>query len=107
MVKGLYMTGSSDEDVYCGVIKINTFRKSFFLGYINELEVAVTDVGNAWLHRFTKKKIYTVAKPRGVVKHIILYLQGLGLNPPPSPGHTPGKKCTARGIIVKSAAGNK
>ena len=45
------------------------------------------DVGNAWLHGFTKKKIYTVAKPRGVVRHIILYLQGLGFraHPPPHP----------------------
>ena len=88
------MIESSDEDVYCGVIKINTFRKSFFLGYINELEVAVMDVGNAWLHRFTKKKIYTVAKLRGVVRHIILYLQGLGFKshaPPPAPGIYPVK----------------
>ena len=47
------------------------------------------DVGNAWLHIFIKKKIYTVAKPRGVVKHIILYLQGLWFNPPP-PHPPPG-----------------
>ena len=43
MVKGLYMTGSNDEDVYCGVIKINNFRKAFFLGQINDLEVAVME----------------------------------------------------------------
>ena len=50
------------------------------------------DVGNAWLHRFTKKKIYTVAKPRGVVRHVILYLQVFGFKShPPPPGHTPGK----------------
>ena len=41
------MTGSRDEDVYCGVIKIDTFGKVFFLGQINYLEVAVVDVGNA------------------------------------------------------------
>ena len=106
LVKGLYITGSSDEDVYCGVIKINTFRKAFFLGQINDLKVDDVDVGNAWLHEFTKKNIYTVAKPRGVDRHIILYLQGLGFNPPP-PRHTPGKKCTSKGIIVKSTAGHK
>ena len=73
----MYIIGSSDEDFYCGVIKINTIRKAFFLGQINDPEVAVVGVGNALLHGFTKKKIYTVAKPRGgVVKHIILYLQG-------------------------------
>ena len=91
MVKGLYMTGFRDEDVYCGVIKINTFRKVFFFGQINDLEVAVVDVGNAWLHGFTKKKIYTVTKPRVVVRHVILYLHGLWLKSPPPPGHTPGK----------------
>ena len=41
------MTGYSDEDVYCEVIKINTFRKAFFLGQINDLEVAVVGFGNA------------------------------------------------------------
>ena len=88
------MTGYSDEDVCCGVIKINTFRKAFFLGQINDLEVVVVGVGNAWLHEFTKKKIYTVAKPRGVVRHIILYLQGLGFKshaPLPPPGIHPVK----------------
>ena len=74
LVKGFCMTGSSDEDVYFGVIKINTFRKAFLLGQINDLEVTVVDVGNAWLHEFTKNKIYTVARPRGVVRNIILYL---------------------------------
>ena len=89
------MIGSSDADVYCEVIKINTFRKAFFLGQINDLEVVVVGVGNAWLHEFTKKNIYTVAKPRGVVMHIILYHQGLGFRartPPLPQGHTPGKK---------------
>ena len=50
------MTGSSDEDIYCGVIKINTFRKAFFLGQINDLEMDVMDVGDAWLHGFTNKR---------------------------------------------------
>ena len=82
------MTVSSDEDVYCGVITINTFRKAFFLGQINDLEVVVVDVGNSWLHGFTKKKIYTVDKPRGVVRRVILYLQGLGFNHPPPRAYT-------------------
>ena len=86
--------------------KIDTFRRSFFLVQINDLKVAVVDVGNTWLHGFTKKKIYTVAKPRGVVRHVILYLQVYGFKSPP-PGHTPGKKFTARGIIVKSTAGHQ
>ena len=71
--------------------KINTFRKDFFLGKINDIEVAVVGVGNAWIHGFTKKKIYTVAKPRGVVRHIISYHQGLGFKshaPPPPREYT-------------------
>ena len=39
------MTVSSDENAYCGVIKIDSFRKDFLLGQINELEVAVLDDG--------------------------------------------------------------
>ena len=40
------MIGSIDEDAYCGVVKIDPFRTAFFLGHINDLEVAVVDVGN-------------------------------------------------------------
>ena len=40
------MTGPIDEDAYCGVVKNDPSRKAFFLGNINDLEVAVVDVGN-------------------------------------------------------------
>ena len=86
------------------------FQKIFLLGQVHDLEVAVVGVGTDWIHGFTKKKIYTVTKPSGVVRYIILHLQGLGFKahaPSAPPGHTPGKKCIARGIIVKSTAGHK
>ena len=67
LVKELYMTGYIDEDAYCGVVKIDPSRTAFFLGQINDLEVAVVDVGNNLLHGFAKEKIYTIAKPGGVV----------------------------------------
>ena len=57
------MTGARDKDAYCGVVNIDTVRKAFFPGNINDLEVAAADVGNAFIHGFTKEKIYTMTGP--------------------------------------------
>ena len=48
------MTVYRDKGAYFGVFNIDTSRTDFFLRQLNELEVAVTDVGNAYLHVFTK-----------------------------------------------------
>ena len=50
-----------DEDHYCGLANIDTVRTDFFLGQINYLEVDTADVGNNYIHGFTKEKIYAVA----------------------------------------------
>ena len=48
------------------MIKIDTFRKAFFLGQLNNLELDSAVVGNAYLHIFNNKNIYMVAVPEFV-----------------------------------------
>ena len=57
------MTGYRYKDFYCGVLNIDTLRPYFFLGNLNDLEVAATDVGNSYIHGFTKENIYIVEIP--------------------------------------------
>ena len=52
------MTRARYNGTYCGVISIDTARKYFFLGHLNNLEVAAIDLGNAYRYDFTKENIY-------------------------------------------------
>ena len=45
------------------MVKIGTGGIVLSLGQLVDLEVAVADVGNAYLHRFTEENIYTVVRP--------------------------------------------
>ena len=51
------MTGGRDFDAYYGVVNIDIFRTDLFLGQINYLEMASADVGDYYIHGFTKEKI--------------------------------------------------
>ena len=48
------MTGYREEYFYCVVVNIYTVRTYFFLGKINDLEVDAADIGNSYIHEFTK-----------------------------------------------------
>ena len=61
LVAGGNWTDPATEDVYSGVVSIDTVRMALFIAELNDLEVIATDVGNAYLHGKTKEKIYTVA----------------------------------------------
>ena len=57
------MIGPKDEGAYFGVANIDTVRTDLFLVHLNELEVATTYFGNAYINGFTKEKIYTLEGP--------------------------------------------
>ena len=57
------MTGSMYQEVYCGVVKIDTVRTDLFIGQIDDLQVAAAYIWNAYLHGFYKDNIFTVAGP--------------------------------------------
>ena len=43
------------------MVKIDTVSTAFFIGQHNGLEVATADIGNAYLHGFTRENIYVVS----------------------------------------------
>ena len=53
LVAGGNMTGRRYKAPYFSVVNIDTFRTDFFLGQLNDLDVAAADVGNSYLHLFT------------------------------------------------------
>ena len=54
LVIGGDMTGDSEGYAYYGVVNINTNRKYFFLGNINDIVISDADVGNLCTQYFTK-----------------------------------------------------
>ena len=51
------------DDIYSGVIGMDTVRIGFALGDLNGLKCCAGDVGNAYLNSYTKEKIYLIAGP--------------------------------------------
>jgi hypothetical protein len=63
LVAGGHLTAPPDEDIYSGVVSIDSVRLALFLAGLNDLQVCAADIGNAFLHAKTKEKIYTKAGP--------------------------------------------
>ena len=63
LVAGGNWTDPSSEDVYAGVVSLDSVRTAFFLGELNGLDVMAADISNAYLHGYTKEKVYTIAGP--------------------------------------------
>jgi len=63
LVAGGNWTEPGDEDVYSGVVSIDTIRCGLFLAQLNGLEVTAADIGNAYLHGVTREKVYCIAGP--------------------------------------------
>ena len=57
------MTDPSTEDVYSGVVDMETVRIVFVVARVNGLLVVADDVGNAFLYGITKECVYIVAGP--------------------------------------------
>ena len=57
------MTDSSTQEIFSGVVSLKLVRKTFVVARQNHLEVVAGDVGNAFLNRWTKEKVYFTAGP--------------------------------------------
>ena len=57
------MTDPSSEEVFSGVVNMETVRLAFLLAELNGLKVAAGDVGNAYLNSRTKEQVYIEAGP--------------------------------------------
>ena len=49
------------EEVYSGVVSMETVRIAFFLGALNNLDVCAADVSTAFLYGKTREKVYVIA----------------------------------------------
>src|SRR5688500_6603872 len=63
LVAGGHMTDPSTEEVFSGVVSMETVRICFVLVKHNGLEVRAGNIGNAYLYGKTKGKVYVVAGP--------------------------------------------
>ena len=56
-------TTMDKEDIYSGVVGLDTIRLGFQLAAMNDLLVCAADVGTAFLYGYTKEKVYVIAGP--------------------------------------------
>ena len=82
LVAGGNCTSLEREDIYSGVVGLDSIRIGMFLGELNSLSCCAADVGNAYLYSYTKEKVYIVAGPdfgelEGRILLIVKALYGL------------------------------
>ena len=63
IVAGGNWTDPPECDVYSGVVSIESVRLSLFIAELNDLLTCAADVGNAFLHGWTKELVYSIAGP--------------------------------------------
>src|SRR5574339_467149 len=63
LVAGGHMTDPSSEEVFSGVVSMETVRTCFVIAKLNNLEVVAGDVGNAFLNGYTKEWVFFIAGP--------------------------------------------
>jgi len=63
LVAGGNWTVNDKEDIYSGVVRMDTIRIGFFLGELYGLSCCACDIGNAFLYGKTKEKVYITAGP--------------------------------------------
>ena len=57
------MTDPSTEDIFSGVVSMESVRTTFVVARHNKLEIIAGDVGNAFLNGWTKELVYFIAGP--------------------------------------------
>ena len=63
LVGGGNTTAAPKEDVYSGVIAMDTIRLAMQVAKMNSLDMCAADVGNAFLYAKTREKVYVIAGP--------------------------------------------
>ena len=87
LVAGGNFTDQPSEDVYSGVVSLESIRLLFVLAAMNKLDIWTADIGNAFLCAPTQEKVYIIAGPEfGPDLHgkpLILYKSLYGLRSAP------------------------
>jgi hypothetical protein len=63
LVAGGHITDPPTEDIFSGVVSMETVRICFTIAKLNGLDVCAGDIGNAYLYGKTKEKVYIIAGP--------------------------------------------
>jgi hypothetical protein len=63
LVAGVNLTINDKEDIYSGVVRMDTVRIGFFLGVLYGLSCCACDIGNAFIYGKAKEKVYITADP--------------------------------------------
>jgi hypothetical protein len=63
LVVGGNWTVNDIEDIYSGVVRMDTVRIEFFLGELYGLSFCDCDIGNAFLYAKPKEKLYILSGP--------------------------------------------
>ena len=63
LVAGGHMTDPSSDEVFSGVVSMESVRACFVIAKINGLLIVAGDVGNAFLNGWTKELVYFIAGP--------------------------------------------
>ena len=63
LVAGGHMTDPSSDEVFSGVVSMESVRACFVIAKINKLLIVAGDVGNAFLNGWTKELVYFIAGP--------------------------------------------
>jgi hypothetical protein len=70
LVAGVNWTVNDKDDIYSGVVCMDTVRIGFFLGELYGLSCCACDIGNIFLNGKTKEKVYITSVPEfGVDLH--------------------------------------
>ncbi len=64
LVPGGQMTDPPIDNIYSGVVGMEAIRMGFFLATLTELDVYAADIGNPFLHRKTREKVFIIAGPK-------------------------------------------
>ena len=77
LVAGGNWTDLEKDDIYSGVVGLDTIRMGLFLGQLNKLQCCTADIGNAYLNSRTREKVYIIAGPEfGDLEGLILIIEG-------------------------------
>jgi hypothetical protein len=63
LVAGVNWTVNDKEDIYSGVVRMDTVRIEFFLGDLYGLSCCACDIGNDFSFGKTKERIYITTGP--------------------------------------------
>ena len=67
------------ESIYSGVVSLKSLRMVVFLSQLNDLEIWVADVGNAYLEAYTDEKLCIIAGPefKELQSHLLIMIKAL------------------------------